>query len=497
MAVVSRAGMTPDRSILLLGSRTYFERLFTRARLAVEKQQPGLRDATSDLTPFVSSGLVSQQVADGADLFFRGTFSGNGRTCATCHRVNDNLTLDPPFIDTLPGNDPLFIAELPASLGGVPGLEIPQLQRTFALILENVDGFQNPGVMRGVPHALSLATSIKAPNDGRAPVQRTGWSGDGAPGNGALINFATGAVIQHFTKSLNRVSGTDFVLPTTTQLEQINAFLLATGRLNEIDLANATLTDSGAQAGRGLFLSVGCNNCHKDAGSNIAGGTNNNFNTGIETVPHPGRAIDSVDFPADGGFGTTPNPKGGLGDGTFNVPPLIEAASTPPFFHNNVFNTIEQAVAFYTGPNFAAAPDGFPIALDGAQIFQVAAFLRVINASFSSAISLQRVNAALSLENSSSATFGTASALQTVNALLNLALATDDAAVNVLSTRLLNQGSVNEIDTASTDVQNAIASTDHTTRVSLMQDAITNLTNARTGLGTGLNFTLGEGNLLQ
>ena len=33
--------------------------------------------------------------------------------------------------------------------------------REFGLILENLDGFDHPGVLRGVPHTLGLPVSTK------------------------------------------------------------------------------------------------------------------------------------------------------------------------------------------------------------------------------------------------------------------------------------------------------------------------------------------------
>src|SRR6185369_9775724 len=35
--------------------------------------------------PRVTSGLVSAEICAGADIFFRETFGGNGRTCGSCH----------------------------------------------------------------------------------------------------------------------------------------------------------------------------------------------------------------------------------------------------------------------------------------------------------------------------------------------------------------------------------------------------------------------------
>src|SRR6187402_2416788 len=37
--------------------------------------------------PRVLAGLVTQSVCAGADIFFRETFDGNGRTCGSCHPV--------------------------------------------------------------------------------------------------------------------------------------------------------------------------------------------------------------------------------------------------------------------------------------------------------------------------------------------------------------------------------------------------------------------------
>ena len=53
------------------------------------------------------ANLINQ----GRDLFFNETFGGNGRTCGTCHPEENNFTIDPKFIATLPDKDPLFVAE--------------------------------------------------------------------------------------------------------------------------------------------------------------------------------------------------------------------------------------------------------------------------------------------------------------------------------------------------------------------------------------------------
>jgi len=327
----------------------------------------------------------SQLIAKGRDLFFNETFAGNGRTCGTCHPAENNFTIDPAFIATLPKDNPLFVAEFNPDLK--ENFENPALMREFGLILENLDGFddlKNKFVMRGVPHTLGLRTSVQSPGG-----PRTGWSGDGAPGDGSLRSFATGAVIQHFTKTLNRVPGVDFRLPTEEELDALEAFQLSLGR--QVDLAlPLPLKGTVPKRGQEIFLDnkLGkCNICHVNAGAtaNFPGRGplgNANFNTGVEDLPDQPARLTGKRVPRDDGFRTP-------GDGTFNVPPLVEAADSGPFFHNNAIETIEGAVAFYDGESFnnspagralaKADPKGAGIELDGTQIVAIAAFLRVIN----------------------------------------------------------------------------------------------------------------------
>lgn len=512
LVVISRAGRTPAESSLLLGTRPFFERLYTTTRLKAERTRQATR-LPSLLSPtflssmfepreaeansvLVSHGLVSQAVSDGADLFFRGTFGGNSRTCGTCHRVNNNQGLDLDFIQTLPPNDPLFVAELPNTQGGVPGLERPPLMRNHALILENADGFESPTTkftMRGVPHSLSMATSLLAPADGRAPVQRTGWSGDGAPSSGALRLFPVGAVIQHFTKRLDRISGVDFVLPTDDQLDKMEAFSLASGRLNELNLANVTLRDRDAQAGKLRFVAAEarCNGCHINAGANVANGENRNFDTGVEKAQDPSQATDP--HPRDGGFGLAGRDcdvngtNDCFGDGTFNTPPLIEAADTEPFFHNNSAATIEDAVAFYTTQAFAQSPagGGSAIPLTGTDIVNISKFLRVLNAAFNASLAIQRCKAAHALESSASTD---PNKRATVDMLLSLAFA------EALDGReVLEEGNMPNVFGPSLQ---AILVVQDEPSPGGIQSAIDQLELAKFRLGSGLNFTLGEGNLL-
>jgi len=469
-----------------------------------------VRTARCNDDPRVKLGLVSAEICVGADLFFREPFGGNGRTCATCHPVAHNFTIDPAFIATLHKNDPLFIAENDPALAG---LERPALMRQFGLILENVDGADSPTtkfVMRSVPHTFAMATSVTAqavPTDGttRTPNERTGWSGDGAPNAGELRDFQTGAVVQHYTRSLARTSGTDFVLPTSDELDRIVAYMRSVGRTNEIGLAALSLSDAGAEAGRLTFLDPAkrCNGCHNNAGANVAAGFNRNFDTGVERVRIAD--LNTAGIPSDGGFGgqglasfnhdaNNDTINDSFGNGTFNTPPLIEAADTGPFFHTNAFATIEDAITFYTTPAFAQSPagGGNPIALNATEIANVGRFLRVVNAAMNCQLALARITGLVQIiqnqQNQSA---------DVQQSLAGLALAeVNDAIADLSGVPGLNASTQAQLQTAQASLQDAAANGSHVHRLSDALSAQAQIDAANASLGTGMSFTIGGGSLM-
>jgi hypothetical protein len=421
--VVTQAGQMPIDNRLLLGSTSLFQKLHHREQtdsakwngelavidngLADKKLLNQLRsllgnEAQAEIGPVPNASTTLQLLVEkGRRSFFKVTFNGNGRTCGTCHRENNNLTIDPKFIATLPKSDPLFVAETHPALS--KDFEDPYMMRSYGLIRGNADGFDdlaNKFVMRGVPHTLALIANSLKPSetgldgsDNKAVTERTGWGGDSAPGTGTLREFVIGAVVQHYPKTLGRLNGVDFRLPTETELDALEAFQKSLGRKQDLQLSGANaLKLKSAAASRGQFAfnsprtfpAVGaplppgtpqffsqpdagagkCLFCHFNAGAgdfveaifltrntNPATGValaNLNFDTGVEDLTHPAKAVVGAGrLPADGGFGRAPLKVNGrfLGYGirTFNTPPLVEAADTVPLFHNNAVKTIEEA----------------------------------------------------------------------------------------------------------------------------------------------------------
>lgn len=360
-------------------------------------------------------------IEQGRRLFEEETFNGNGRTCATCHPADNNFTIDPAFIAKLPRRDPLFVAEFNPQLRQ---LENPFLMRRFGLILENLDGFDQPGVLRSVPHTLGMTQTTKADFGTSTAVgelraggelSATGWSHDGSPGTGSLREFAIGAVIQHFPRRLDRIPGVDFRLPTEAELDAMLAFQLSLGRQAElVNPATQDFQDDRVDLGRKLFFSSGstpdeklairnggardCAGCHASAGSNDGAGVNRQRTTGAGR--HPNAPACRGDAPGDGGHGreravtVSRFELCGTGTGTvtfrgsdfFNPPSLIEAADTGPFFHNNLFDKLEDAVSFYDTDIFNDNREDDANGVDRAFVFQpgqveaLGAYLRAINA---------------------------------------------------------------------------------------------------------------------
>jgi hypothetical protein len=122
-------------------------------------------------------------------------------------------------------------------------------------------------------------------------------------------------VIQHFTKTLNRVPGVDFRLPTDEELDALEAFQLSLGRQQDLTLP-LLLKGTVPKRGQEIFLDNGlgkCNLCHVNAGAtaNFGGGNsgNANFNTGVENLPDQPADLTGELVPPDDGFGRP-------GDGT-------------------------------------------------------------------------------------------------------------------------------------------------------------------------------------
>jgi cytochrome c peroxidase len=302
-------------------------------------------------------------VQEGKTIFNTETFNGNGRTCASCHPADNNFTLSPSYIASLPADDPLFVAEFDPDLAS---LENPVLMRgPRALILENIDGFDKPPVFRGTPHILDVALSAPYGLSSKVPTLR---------------DFSLGATIQHFPKTLNRVAGVDFRVPTDHELDALEAYQLSVFSRRDFDYDLDRLVYTPAQQrGRDLFFgSAKCSQCHNGPalGGGSGPGGKTQFDVGIAELPNdqiPAACsnISCIFFaglvdsnPRSAPFCPSCSPLGPMGpleEGgrrEFDIPPLFGIPQTGPYFHDNSRPNLERAVNFYDSPFFQASPAG-------------------------------------------------------------------------------------------------------------------------------------------
>lgn len=290
---------------------------------------------------------IAQQ---GRTLFEHETFLGNGRTCSTCHRPDDHFQLSPSMIASLPANDPLFVAEQVTEL---EELENPCLMRgPRALILENIDGFDQPPFFRGSPHLLNIGLT--------APYGQSSETPD-------LQTFATTAVRQHLPRTLNRnenpSSGpVDFRVPTQAELLALETFMhtITMPSDGDYDLdrmlcaaVNAGANRAAVDRGKALFFGTAkCSKCHSGPLLNEAdallGGGAQSFNTGVFDMP-----INDFDACIGGALQYPDSATRQMA-----TPSLIGVKHTAPYFHDHAAATLREAVQQYNSPEFNDSPGG-------------------------------------------------------------------------------------------------------------------------------------------
>jgi mono/diheme cytochrome c family protein len=310
LVVVARRDESRGRDGVLYGTTSLFQKIYHYPEQTPAPWQQAAGAGSSLIKTAYATGVTppdffpdldSDLINEGRRLFFNETFAGNGRTCGTCHKEDDNMALGIKTIAALPNDDPLFIVEQQFRQDSTPNplfnefrMEKPALMRKLGLILENLDGFKEPdgsfterAVMRAPNHVLSVRTTLAPPpglefDDGTLPVdaddlvfaERTGWSGDGTPTGfredffesngreltGSLRDFAIGAIVQHFPLTLERSAAADengsprqpdFRFATEEELNALEAFMLSIGRQEENqDLNTIKLLDDVADRGR-------------------------------------------------------------------------------------------------------------------------------------------------------------------------------------------------------------------------------------------------------
>lgn len=141
-------------------------------------------------------------------------FAGNGRACGTCHVPGDRFGISVKRIATFPPTHPFLF----------PGLdEDLVLLRTHGLVhvVDNDEDGLNE--FRPTPKLVQLQTLCGA--FGKFGICETlGLLGDRETD---LCTFAREAVANHMAKTVARVPGVDFRLPTNAECDDLIAYMLS------------------------------------------------------------------------------------------------------------------------------------------------------------------------------------------------------------------------------------------------------------------------------
>ena len=136
-------------------------------------------------------------------------FKGNGRACGDCHVPGDNFGISLERIATLPNDDPFFF----------PGLDENQrLLRDKGLVHVIVPGRIDE--FRQTPKLVHL----QAMCDKKGNCDALGLRGDRVRN---LCSFVTEAISNHMAKTVNRVPGKDFRLPTKKECKWLVAYMVS------------------------------------------------------------------------------------------------------------------------------------------------------------------------------------------------------------------------------------------------------------------------------
>lgn len=134
-------------------------------------------------------------------------FAGNGRSCGSCHVPGDNFGLSVGRIASLPKDDPLFF----------PLDEDAMALNRFGLVHVIAPGIDQ---FRPTPKLVHLRDLC----DRKGNCDGLGLLGDRVEN---LDAFTIQAITNHLTRSVARVPGVDFRLPSAKELKALRIYQLS------------------------------------------------------------------------------------------------------------------------------------------------------------------------------------------------------------------------------------------------------------------------------
>ena len=136
-------------------------------------------------------------------------FGGNGRSCGDCHVPGDNFGISVERITTLPSDHPFFFAGLDEDQG---------LLRSHGLVHVIV-----PGQIDEFRQTTKLV-HLQSMCDKHGNCDALGLLGDRVRN---LCVFSAQAISNHMAKTVKRIPGQDFRLPTEKECEALAAYMVS------------------------------------------------------------------------------------------------------------------------------------------------------------------------------------------------------------------------------------------------------------------------------
>jgi CxxC motif-containing protein (DUF1111 family) len=200
----------------------------------------------------------------------------------------------------------------------------------------------------------------RATRTGSGKIGRFGWKAQTAS-LGAFVRAACanelglGNPSQAQPAPLNnpsyRPSGLDL---TEEQCEQLTSFVASLSRPIEKTPDNAFEAEQ-ATAGKRLFSSVGCADCHTPDVASVKGVYSDLLLHHMGADLEGGGSYYDTPLPAAPPLPTDPDPEGPATAAEWRTPPLWGVADSAPYMHDGRASTIEEAIKLHTGQGAASA----------------------------------------------------------------------------------------------------------------------------------------------
>jgi CxxC motif-containing protein (DUF1111 family) len=164
---------------------------------------------------------------------------------------------------------------------------------------------------------------------------------------------------------------------TEEQCEQLTQFVASLSRPVEKPADNAFVSQQG-EAGKKLFTSVGCAECHVPDVGNVQGLYSDLLLHHMGADLEGGGSYYDTPLPAAPAPPSEPDPVGAATAAEWRTPPLWGVADSAPYMHDGRAETLEDAIKLHTGQGAASATRFGK--LNVAEQNQLVAFLKTLRA---------------------------------------------------------------------------------------------------------------------